>query len=126
MPQFAPLTLADGQLTPVNKTFSVGSLVEGLGSYFERTAGRITAQPTVSLKVSTSNKSAGINRIPLKIAVPYVDPVTGVVSTARFNGEFIVPNTVPSTIRDDIYGFAKSLLANTVVADAVKKVEGLY
>lgn len=126
MPQFAPLTLADGQTTPVNKTFSVGTLSEGLGQYFERTAGQIQAQPTVSLKVATSNRTTGVNRVTAKGAVPFVDPLTGVVSPARFNIEFLVPNTVPQSVRDDIHGYAVSLIANAVVKDAVRKVEGLY
>lgn len=125
MPQFQSFTLADGQATPVTKTFSPVSLVENEARWADRSAGISAQQSKISSKVVGTNSVNGMNRITEVIEVPLYDAVSGKqVNIAKVVIQGYIPNTTTQAQRDDLYAYLKNFVAATPTKDRFTKVEG--
>lgn len=127
MPSFAPLSLQDGQSTPVAQSFTPVSLVSGLGAWYNRNTGVIASQPYVTAKTTRANGSSGLTRQQFTVNVPAYDAATGkVISTAAATIEFRIPSNATLQQRKDLRAFVASLCFDDVVEAMVENVEGLF
>lgn len=126
--QITAVTLADGQTTPVNKTFDVGSAQMGSttpATWYERSAGSFAGYRVLTQLVRRANGSKSS-----KVSLRLVDPklaVDGTVSYSTFvNIEFTLPDTCNLQDRKDILAFAKNFLGTTMAQSAVHDTSPAY
>jgi len=136
MSAFANLVLADGQATPVNKTFSPTGLVP-VTKWQDKTSGIAIGMPEVTLSDKMGEGSDGSYKISCRVRVPVLEVISGsdagytpapkVAYTCLGVAEFTFPKRSTLQQRKDTHAFLKNLLANTVVAtDAVQNFELPY
>lgn len=127
MPSFTPLSLNDGQATPVAHTFSPVSLVGGLGAWYDRTTGVIASQPYVTAKTTRANGASGLTRQGYTVNVPLYDDATGkVIGTAAATVEYRIPANATLQQRKDVFAYVSDLTASDMVEAMVTNVEGLF
>lgn len=127
MPSFATLTLADGQTTPVNHTFTPVSLQSGLGVWNDRSKSVLLEQPYVTAKTTKSANSTGLLRQQFTINVPLYSAVDGKqLNNVGATIEVRIPANSTQAQRDDIAAYVKNFAASTVFAAMVKNGEGLF
>lgn len=125
MPQFTSFTLADGQATPVTKTFTPVSLVENEARWADRSAGISAQQSKITSRVATVQSTNGVNRITDAIEVPLYDSVSGKqVNTCKVVIQAYLPNTSTQAQRDDLYAYLKNFVASAPCKDRYTKIEG--
>lgn len=131
MPAIGTVAINDGASTPVSHNFDPVTST-GLESRF---ADRSTGVPAGFKLLNMSQKDpangARNYRMKFEIVLPTVevDPVTGqnkVTRTARFNGEFVLPESSVLQERKDILAYAKNLLATTLAQSVVHNLEHVY
>lgn len=134
MAAIAQITIADGQATPVNKTFDVQMSQQGNDPavWLEKTSGSYNGFKRLSLltRRSESNKAT-------KVSIKIVDPTLAVTAPASGTGiqpnpvqayavlgtlEFVLPDACTLQNRKDILAYAKNVLANAIVVDAVNNL----
>ncbi len=122
MPQIAAISLADGQTTPVTHTFNVGAGQMGEQSpaaWRDTSQGSYNGQKRITALV---RRSAGTKstRVSLKITDPVVDADNMITHQCLFIAEFVMPDTASQQNKNDIFAYAKNLLANSLIAEVVK------
>lgn len=128
MSAIASITLADGQATPANKTFDVGSAQMGSSTpaiWYEKTAGMFSGYRALTMLVRRSNGSRST-----KVSIRVVDPKLNVDNSVNYstlcNIEFTLPDQCALSDRKDILAFAKNALANAIIVDAVHNTSPAY
>ncbi len=132
------LVLADGQATPVNKTFTangVSNAVSGgtLAQYADKSSGIAIGFPTVSLLVRTSAKKTDVDK---RITLPVLETISGSdggytpspkVAYEVFSREqFVLPARCVLQNRKDILAFSKNLNGHAVMSSAVADLEPVW
>lgn len=113
----ASLTLADAAATPVAHVFSPVRQSDGTPTWVdkEHNNGVAISYARVSYTCREPLKAGGVYRQVVKMDVPYVDfsiPAKPVlVGTARFNGQFLFPDTMTNQNRKDFVKQVYNLLA---------------
>lgn len=130
MAQIANLVLADGQATPVSKTFTARRADTSLAVWKDQTAGIAIGFPTVSLSV---RETASAFRVETRVTKPVLEVISGsdagytpspkVAYTVLGKQEFVLPNRCTLQDRKDIQAFCKNLLADTVANNAIQNLE---
>ena len=138
MAAFAALTLADGQATPVNHTFSPDIIdAAGVAKYKDRSGGIALGYPSVSLGIRPPNKSSRLFRVSCRIATPVLEVTSPSTSTGiqpaptlahmpLFAGEFILSERSLRAERANLLAYVKNMFANAVIAQAVLDFESVY
>lgn len=133
MAAIANLVLADGQATPVNKTFVPMDANSGLATWTERSSGISIGMPVVTLSVSMG---AEVNKVKAKVVAPVLEVISGsdggytpspkVAYTVSGVIEFNFPNRSTLQNRKDVRAFVRNLLADAVIQKAVDEFERPY
>lgn len=127
MPALANIVLADGQTTPANHTFTVASLQDNRGVYYDRSKSTQAEQPYLTLQFVQGRKSSDVSRVKGSIVVPLYDSTAGrVINTVPGSFEVIIPGSSTQQQRDDIAAYMKNLLAHATVQAMIKSPEGVY
>lgn len=136
MANIANLVLADGQGTPVNKTFSPISADPGLATWKDRTAGIALGMPTVTLGTRLSNGTEGSFKTTARVILPVMEVISGsdggytpapkVAYQMLANLEIVCPNRSVLQNRKDIKAFIKNLLLDAVMTNAVENFEPVF
>lgn len=138
MAQIAPLVLADGQTTPVNKTFDVFTAQSGdkPATWYEKSAGSFAGYKRITLLVgrSASNKTTKVTIMTHLPTLAVTAPATGtgiqpsptVAYTLLSKQEFYLPDDCVVAERKDIRAFAKNLLNNSIIIDAIEQLSPPY
>lgn len=131
MPAIGTLTISDGQSTPVSHSFEPVLTTGNDSKYADRSGGIPMGYPLVLLSQKDPQNGSRNYRMQFNIVLPTVetDAVTGqnvVRRTARFNGEFVLPEGSSLQERKDILAYAKNLLANAVTTAVVQNLEHVY
>lgn len=138
MAAIAALTLADGQATPVSRTFSPENIdAAGVAKYKDRSGGIALGYPTVSLGIRPPSKDSRLYRVTVKIATPVLEvtspstltgiqPAPTLAYTPLFTGEFVLSERSTLAERKNLLAFVKNMLANAVVTSAVHDFESVY
>lgn len=146
MPAIGNLTLADGQTTPVNHTFTAIYVdAAGVGHYEDQLGGIPIGFSRLSISLKRPNGSTApgssskgtVYRARVKIDCPVLEvtsPSTGtgiqpaptISHTGMFSADFVLPARSSEAERKDLRAFAKNLLANSVITDVVEKLLPIY
>jgi hypothetical protein len=125
MPTLAAIVLADGQASPVNRTFTPESN-NGNTIVFNDGADPVSAQTTMQITLSKAKKKNDFTVVSAVIRSPYLDATTGAVlfyDQARI--EFRQGYGSLLAKRKDQFAFAKNLLANADFKTMVQDRLGL-
>lgn len=124
------LVLADGQTTPVNKTFTPADCTSALASWTDRSSGMAIGYPEITLSLS---KGKDVHRVVAKVVVPTLEVISGsdggytpspkVAYQTVGKVEFIFPARSTLQNRKDIVAFVKNFLANAAVTKATEEYE---
>lgn len=138
MPVMAPLTINDGQATPVAHTFDPsGKDGNGVALFHDRSLGIPLGFPKISLDLSSSNGGANVYRVKIRVDVPTLKAQTGTTAagyspepkvdyTCRGHVEFIIPYQSTAATRADILAYVQNLLADGVVTSMVEDIEDVW
>jgi hypothetical protein len=127
MSAIADVVLADGQATPVNKTFSVQDCTSQLATWEDRTSGIGVGMPAVTLSLTKGQTS---NKVVAKVVLPVMKAITGsdggytpaaaVAYQLVGKVEIVLPTQATLQNRKDILAFTKNFLANAFAVSAVQ------
>lgn len=130
MPSAASITLADGQATPVNHTFSPRiSVGPGSTTLINDEALTSAGQMKLTLGFSAASAARTSNRVKIRFEMPTETTVNGVTSvayTARFIGDVILPEQMTAVERANMAAYMKNALANAVVAGYTSTLDPMY
>lgn len=126
MGQIANMTLADGVTpTPVNRTFAAisGQMGETVSSYWaERTAGRFGLFVRMQQLVRRSQGKVPANVVKIALVLPeasVTDPSVAAY-TAKFTGDFVIPDGLSAQGRKDLIAYVANYLQTQVAKDAIE------
>lgn len=133
MAAIANLVLADGQNTPVNKTFVPMDANSGLATWTDRSGGISIGMPVVTMSVTMG---AEVNKIKAKVALPVLEVISGadggytpspkVAYTCSATVDFNFPNRATLQNRKDIRAFIRNMMSDAIVQKAVEEFERPY
>lgn len=138
MSAFAPIIIADGLATPVNRTFSPVSIdMAGVAKLADRSGGLAIGFPVVTLSVRNPSKTSRNYKVTGKVVVPTLEvtspsTATGIqpAPTKAYDlmgtFEFVLPERSTVQERANVLAFMKNLLANSNVVNAVGSFETIY
>lgn len=129
MPQLAALTLADGQNTPVNRTFSPVTSNGQKAEWSEKSSGIPSGFQGITLEIRRPTTATGAHRAIFGMNLPVVATVNGVPTVVRFNTAKLELNFSSASSeqeRKDTLAFVKNFLSNASVATAITTLEPFY
>lgn len=131
MPAFGTVTINDGLSTPVAHSFDPVVTNGADSKLADRSGGIPIGYPLILMSQKDPANGARNYRMQFNVVLPTVeaDPTTGidkVTRTARFNGEFVLPESSTLQERKDILAYAKNLLADAVTTAVVTNLEHVY
>lgn len=136
--QIAPLTLADGQATPVNHTFNPVNIdYLGVAKWADRSGGIALGFPVVTLSTRQPTAANRSYKVVAKVVTPVLDISSPSTSTGIqpapskaydlvANIEFVLPERSTLQQRKDILAYVKNAIANSVVTAAVQDFESVF
>lgn len=127
------LVLADGQATPVNKTFSANGTTGTLAKYADKSTGIAIGFPTITLSV---RESAAKTEVEKRIILPTLEVISGsdggytpspkVAYNVFSKEQFVLPARCTQQNRKDILAFSKNMNAASVMQQAVHDLESVW
>lgn len=134
----ADLVLADGQATPVNKTFSNrGSIVPSTGgqlaTWKDITSGMQIGFATITLMVKESVNKVDVDK---RIVLPTLETISGsdggytpspkVAYSHMSREQFVLPARGTTAERKNLLAFSKNMNAHAVMTNAVHNLEATW
>lgn len=138
MANIGPLTLNNGETTPVAKTFSpVNVDAAGVAKWADRSGGVALGFPTITYSLKSPNKDSRVYKLTAKVTLPVLEQTspstaTGIqpAPTLAYNVlatvEFAMPERSTSQQRKDVRAFLANLVANAVITSGVNDFESVY
>jgi hypothetical protein len=139
MTAIAALTLADGQSTPVNHTFSPVNIDQsGVARWADRSGGIALGYPVVTFSNKAPTKTSRSYKVTAKVALPILEQTSASTATGiqpqptlaynlLANVEFVLPERSTLAQRKDLLAYLKNYLANAaVVTAAIENFESVY
>jgi len=138
MTAIAALTLADGQATPVNHTFSPVKVdAAGIAKWVDRSGGIALGYPTITMSVKEPSKGSRNFKVTRKLVIPVLEvtspsTTTGIQPAPTLaynmiqNVEWVLPERSTLAQRSDLIAYAKNFDALAVSTEAVKNFETVY
>lgn len=129
MAAIAPITINDGQATPVAVTFNPENQAPGSTSFVDRATGISAGFRRLTVSNKFANSSSVVNRAKYSVEYPVMTTVNGVTSVAytlRATVDVIEPTSSTDTERKNLYAFLVNGLANTLVRGAIRDLDPLY
>ena len=129
MAAIAPITINDGQATPVAVTFNPENQTPGAFSFVDRAAGVAIGFRRISISNKFAQGGALVNRAKYAVEYPVTATVNGVTTQAyvlRANVDVILPVASTDTERKNLFAFLVNGLQNTLVRGAVRDLDPLY
>lgn len=136
MTAIAALTLANGETTPVNKTFDPVTIKNEVAQWAERSTGIALGFPivTFSMRAPANAKGARNYRMVAKVVVPVLEVTSASTGTGIqpaptkaydmiANVEMVLPERSTQQQRKDIAAFARNFLGSAVVTAAIANFE---
>lgn len=123
MPAATQISINDA--TPTAHLFDpVGKTPAGAVLYFNNTDASTSATAeSLAVSFSRANGSRATNRVKLSLAVPYEQTVDGAIevrSTARMNVDFILPDDMTASEREDFIALCSNSLDATDIKNHVE------
>lgn len=124
-----PLSINDGQATPVAKSFAPERVSPGDSIFTERTAAVSAGFYKLGIGFSAASSRRPTNRVDISLDLPVLATVNGVSTVAyvgRFKGYFVLPDTMTAAERADLHAFVANALDNASVKAVVKDLDPMY
>lgn len=139
MSNIKPITIKDGATSPANVTFSPVRTQQSVGKSITPAEWRATLGDSLigskRITISVEPAYAGVSKVRIVVADPVIiepstacctDGLPQVAYTDFANIQFNMPATATTQNRKDILAYAKNLLAQDVVTEAVVNLEYAY
>lgn len=138
MTAIAALTLADGQATPANKTFSVAGVTDGVAKWENRAGGIPVGFPVVTFSMRRPTKGSANYKVVAKVQLPVLEQTSPSTATGIQPAptkaydlfatvEFTIPTRSSKAERSDLLAFVKNFLTNAaVVPPALQDFEPVW
>jgi hypothetical protein len=131
MALIANMTLADGQASPVNHTFTAKGVRNAVAKWKDQVGGVVAGMPVITFSLRESTSAAPMTKVTMKVRCPVLetDPsfLVPTVAYENFaNIEFAVHQRCTLAERKDLLAYVKNLLATTPVGDSVKDGEAIW
>lgn len=128
MSQITDIVLADGQTTPVNRTFSVVTAQSGTqipAEWADRSGGLILGYTGLTMSVRKTTNSS--YKVQIKVTDPELNAVDNtLIHTSLVNIEFVLPKSTTLQNRKDILAYAKNALSAAAIVDAIHNLSPAY
>lgn len=129
MAAIAPITINDGQATPVAVTFNPENQTPGAFSFVDRTAGVAIGYRRLNVSNKFATGATAVNRAKFAVEYPVTSTVNGITQQAyvlRANVDVILPVACTDAERKNLYAFLANGLAHALVRGAVRDLDPLY
>lgn len=139
MTAIAALTLADGQTTPVNHTFSPVNIdANGVARWADRSGGVALGYPAITFSIKAPTKTQRSYKVNAKVVTPVLEQTSASTATGiqpaptlaynlLANVEFVLPERSTLAQRKDLLAYLKNYLANAaVITAAIENFESVY
>jgi len=123
------LTINDGQVTPVAKTFSPERVAPDNSVFAERTAGSSAGFVRLGVGLSPATANRKTNRIDVTLTYPVLQTVNGVsvvAYTGLFKGYFVVPDVMTAAERANLAAYVANALDIASIRATIKDLDPLY
>jgi hypothetical protein len=132
------LVLANGEASPVNKTFTPNGVIKApdgsqLASYEDKTGGIAIGFPAISVSVRRSSVKTDVDK---RITLPTLEVISGSdggytpspkIAYSHFAREqFVLPARGTTAERKNLLAFSKNLNADAVMTNAVWNLEPVW
>lgn len=135
--QNAAITLADGQATPVNKTFAVAGVTNGVASWEERSGGIPIGYSRLSTSLRRPAKGSRNFKVVTKVQLPVLEVTSPSTATGIQPAptkayelfatmEFTIPERASAADRANLLAYAKNALANSLISAEVKDLDNIW
>lgn len=124
-----PLVINDGAATPVARSFSPEKVAPGESIFAERSSGVSAGFLRLKVGLDPARANRPTNHVPIDLVMPTLNTVNGVsvvAYTARFQGKFILPDTMTAAERANIVALVANALDNALVRGMVKDLDPAY
>lgn len=129
MPSAATITLADGQVTPVNHNFEPISVTPERSVLVNRESSTSAGQMQLIVGLSPAKSGRKTNRVNVRFNLPVEHTVDGIVKVAyvaRLTCDVVLPEEMTQAQRDDMAAYVKNALSNAVVNGIISDLDPLY
>jgi hypothetical protein len=131
MTTIANMTLADGQASPVNHTFTAKGVRNGLAKWLDQVGGISAGMPIVTFSLREPAKSSPTTKVTMKVRLPTLETSPSfLVPTVAYENfaviDFVCHQRSTLAERKDLLAFVKNLLATTPMGDSVKDGEAIW
>lgn len=120
----ANIVLADGQATPVNRTFEVFTPQVGSTAALlnQKAAGVTKLNERLSLLLRRAEGSTSYRQV-ISLKMPRVtDAVKGITETAHIDITVVIPDGFTAAMRADIAAYLRNLTSHPAIQTSVKDV----
>lgn len=118
------IILADGQATPVNRTFEVFTPQVGSNAALlnQKSSGITAMADRLNLVTKRANSNSSYHVV-LNLVVPReVDSITKKVERAHVEIKVVIPDGFNALMRSDLAAYTKNLLNHATIQTAIKDV----
>ena len=125
----APLSILDGQATPVAKSFAPERIAPDQSSFTERSSGVSAGFVRLTTRFSPASAKRATNRVDVDLDLPVLSTVNGVSTVAyvgRFKGYFVLPDVMTAADRANLAAYVANALDNTNIRGIIKDLDPLY
>lgn len=131
MPQITgAIVLADGQATPVNVSFVPEKITSEEVVFVDRSSASPLGYRRITLKMNRASGTRPTDRVTVEFSYPETAIVSGVVTqlyTARYqSGSFVIPNSMTSAARANLYAFVKNAMGHPLVQSYVRDLDSAW
>lgn len=129
MPAIAALTIADGQATPVNHTFSVNTTDGAKATWTDRVSGIPTGYTRFDYEVREAKQASGAHSVIISLLMPTLADIDGVMTRVRVSSASLRLNFAQDSTdaeRKDLAAYATNFLNNASVKAAIPNIEPFY
>lgn len=138
MTAIAALTLADGQATPVNHTFSPVNIdAAGVAKWADRVGGIALGFPIVTMSLRSPTKTNRNYKVAAKVVLPVLEvtspstatgiqPAPTLAYNLTCNIDMVLPERSTQAQRDDLRAYVKNFLGHAVFTAAAQTFESVY
>lgn len=124
-----PLSINNGAVTPVAKSFAPEQVSPALSTFTERTSASSAGFFRLGISLSPASSKRLTNRVNVDFDMPVMQTINGISTVAyvgRFKGYFVIPDQMTAAERADLAAFVANSLDNTQIRAVIKDLDPLY
>jgi NaMN:DMB phosphoribosyltransferase len=129
MPAIANLTIADGQGTPVNHTFTVVTTDGSKGYWADKVSGVPVGYSKLNIETRQAQSTTGAHSVLINYELPATAVIDGVTTRVRVSSVALRFNFAQDSTdqeRKDAVAYAINILSNATAKAAIYNIEPWY